>query len=414
MYTTSVGVGSDTLTLKVSETAFQGNAQFTVSVDGQQVGGTLTATSLHGSGQSDTVNVLGNWAAGSHTVTVNFLNDAWGGSAAQDRNLYVDGAAFNGVAVGGAAAALNASGPQSFGLTDPGSTFAWSNPGAASAPPPQPRVNPGDTLNIAAGTFSAQGGQLSDVAVDLAGSQAAPAGLTVQNGSIGSLGLVPMASSDLGVSKYGKLTVVGTVTIEGALRAGGRPAAPGALAVTLNGAATLNLHGGRLADGASLVVTGPAGTVTNAGTLSLANTRQFAIHANLAGAGTIQSVPTATSSGVTIELDGAVAAAQTVQLNGGTLQLDQPMRFMGTVAGLVTSAPGGPASVLQLEHAKATGASFQQGANNAGTLSVSLQDLATGAAGVAVIHVAGSFASNAFAFTNDAASQSALIRMAPL
>ncbi len=409
MSTTSIGSGSDTLALKVSEDAYLGNAQFTVSVDGKQVGGTLTATSLHGSGQSDTVNVLGDWAAGLHTVTVNFLNDAWGGSTVKDRNLYVDGAAYNGAAVNGAAAALQASGPRSFALTDPGSTFTWS--GAAA---PQPKANPGDTLNIAAGTFSAQGGQLSGVTVDLAGSQAAPAGLALQNGSVGKLVLAPMTNNDLGVSKYGKLTVSGTVTVVGALQSGGRPAAPGVLAVTLNSGATLNLNGGQLADGASLVVTGPAATVTNAGTLSLANTRGFAIHANLSGAGTIQSVPTAASSGVTIELDGAVSAGQTIRLNGGTLQLDQPMRFMGTVAGFTTSAPGGPASYLRLQHARATGTSFQQGANNAGILSVLTQDPATGAAGTAAIHVAGSFASNAFVFTNDAATQSALIRLAPL
>ena len=408
MTTTSIGSGSDTLVLNVSEDAYGGNAQFTVSVDGVQVGGVLTATSLHGSGQSDAVSVFGNWAAGSHTVTVNFLNDAWGGSAAKDRNLYIDGATYDGAAVSGAAAALPSNGPHSFALTDPGSTVTWSG-----APAPQPTVNPGDTLAIAGGTFAAQGAQLSGVTVDLTGSQAAPGGLTVQNGSVGKLQLLPLTGGDMGIAKYGTLTVAGNVTIQGALQSGGRPAAPGALAVTLNSGATLNLNGGQLADGASLVVNGPAGTVANAGTLSLSNTRGFAIHANLSGAGTIQSVPTAASSGVTIELDGAVSAGQTVLLNGGTLQLDQPMRFMGTVAGFTASAPGGPASTLRLGHARATGTSFQQGANNAGTLSVSVQDPATGSSETAAIHVAGSFAPNAFVFTNDAATQSAVIRLAP-
>ena len=124
-------------------------------------------------------------------------------------------------------------------------------------------------------------------------------------------------------------------------------------------------------------------------------------------------MPASDSSGVTIELDGAVSVGQTVRLDGGTLQLDQPMRFMGTVAGLLTSAPGGPASQLRLEHTTVTGTSFQQGAG-AGTLSVFTQDPGTGAARTEVIHVAGSFASNAFVFTNDAATQSALVRLAPL
>jgi len=145
----------------------------------------------------------------------------------------------------------------------------------------------------------------------------------------------------------------------------------------------------------------------------LLNTSQFAIHADLAGAGTIQSVPAAASSGVNIELDGAVAATQTVQLDGGTLQLDQPMRFMGTVSGMTTSSPGGPASKLALEHTTVTGTSFQQGAG-AGDLSIFTQDPGTGAAGTDVIHIAGSFASNAFVFANDAATQSAMVRLAPL
>ncbi len=408
MATTSIGSGSDTLVLNVSEDAYGGDAQFTVSVDGRQVGGVLTATSPHGSGRSDAISVLGNWAAGAHTVTVDFLNDAWGGSAAKDRNLYIDGATYDGAGVTGAAAALLVNGPHSFTLTDPGSTVAWSG-----APAPQPTTNGGDTLTLSGGTYAAQGGQLSGVTVNLTGSQASPANLALQNASVGKIELVPAAGADMGISKYGKVTVTGTATVQGGLQSGGRPAAPGALAVTLNSGATLNLNGGQLADGASLVITGPAGTVTNAGTLSLSNTRAFAIHANLSGAGTIQSVPTADTSGVTVELDGAVSAGQTVLLNGGTLQLDQPMRFMGTVAGLITSAPGGPASSLRLEHAKAVGASFQQGANKAGTLSVSMQDPATGAAGTAAIHVAGSFAPNAFVFTNDAATQSALIRLAP-
>ena len=175
------------------------------------------------------------------------------------------------------------------------------------------------------------------------------------------------------------------------------------------------MNGGSLGRAASLVVNGsPGSAVVNTGILSVSNTTQFAIHADLAGAGTIRSVPAADSSGVTIELDGAVSAAQTVQLDGGTLQLDQPMRFMGTVAGFTTSAPGGPASELRLEHSTVTGTSFQQGAGNAGDLSVFTQDPGTGAAGTDVIHVSGSFAPDAFVFTNDPATQSALIRLAPV
>ncbi len=417
MTDTTIGAGTDTLRLAVSEDAYQGDAQFTVSVDGQQVGDVLTVTSSHGIGQSDLVNVLGNWAAGPHTVTVNFLNDAWGGSPDTDRNLYVDGATYNGVAVSGAATALYASGPQSFGLTDPGSTFTWNGTDATSgSPSPQPEVNPGDTLVLTGGTFAAQGGQLSGVTVYLNGTtQASPATVAVQDGTIGKLQMVSF-SNPVRYSSYGNLDVTGTVTIESPLQWGGRVTPPGFLTVNLNGSATLNLNGGDLGRAASLVVNGSTGsTVTNTGTMALTSIGQFAIHADLAGAGTIRSLPDYDSSGVRIELDGAVSAEQTVQLDGGTLQLDQPMRFMGTLAGLlpVTNPKGGPASELRLEHTTVTGTSFQQLSNNAGDLSIFTQDQSTGAASAAVIHVAGSFASDAFVFANNTTTQSASIQLSP-
>ena len=235
----------------------------------------------------------------------------------------------------------------------------------------------------------------------------------MQDGSVGDI----LLTSFFGLQRQpgdGNLVVTGTATVEKPLHWGGRYA-PDNLNVTLNNGATLNVNGGSLGRAASLTVNGaPGSTVVNTGTLSLSAVARFAVHADLAGAGTIRSVPTADTSGVTVELDGAIAASQTVQLDGGTLQLDQPMRFMGTVAGLITSSPGGPASSLELEHTTVTGTSFQQLTGNAGDLSVFTQDQNTGAAGTAVIHIAGSFAPDAFVFANDAATQAALIRLAPL
>ncbi|SFL49006.1 calcium-binding protein, partial [Methylobacterium pseudosasicola] len=40
---TSIGTGSDQLVLRISQDAYQGDAQYTVSVDGKQIGGVLTA-----------------------------------------------------------------------------------------------------------------------------------------------------------------------------------------------------------------------------------------------------------------------------------------------------------------------------------------------------------------------------------
>lgn len=91
------GSGSDSLVLWVSQDYYKGDAQFTVSVDGQQVGGTFTASALHSSGQHDTLTLHGNWGPGAHTVTVNFLNDLWDGTPDTDRNIYVTHAEYNGV-----------------------------------------------------------------------------------------------------------------------------------------------------------------------------------------------------------------------------------------------------------------------------------------------------------------------------
>ena len=50
----------------------------------------MTATALHGSGQADTLEIQGDWAPGSHTVSVTLVNDLWGGTSDTDRNVYID------------------------------------------------------------------------------------------------------------------------------------------------------------------------------------------------------------------------------------------------------------------------------------------------------------------------------------
>jgi beta-glucanase (GH16 family) len=92
----TIGAGSDQLVFKISEDAYLGDALYTISVDGTQVGGTLTAHASHAAGQSDTVTVQGNWGSGDHTVLVHLLNDRWDGTPDTDRNLYVESVSFNG------------------------------------------------------------------------------------------------------------------------------------------------------------------------------------------------------------------------------------------------------------------------------------------------------------------------------
>ena len=87
---------ADTLVLNVSEDAWQGDAQFTVSVDGARVGGVQTATTLHSSGKTQPLTLTGNFGAGSHSVAVSFINDAFGGAANLDRNLYVQSVSLDG------------------------------------------------------------------------------------------------------------------------------------------------------------------------------------------------------------------------------------------------------------------------------------------------------------------------------
>ena len=53
--TLEAGTGPDALVLQISQDAYQGNAQYTVKVDGVQLGGTFTASAWHSSGKSDTL-----------------------------------------------------------------------------------------------------------------------------------------------------------------------------------------------------------------------------------------------------------------------------------------------------------------------------------------------------------------------
>jgi hypothetical protein len=114
-----VGSGPDTLDLKVNEDAWGGDAQFTVSVDGQQIGATLTALASHAADITQDFLVQGNFGPGSHTATINFINDAYGGTLSTDRNLYVAGATIDGQAISGSTLNLYSNGPQSFGFQGP-------------------------------------------------------------------------------------------------------------------------------------------------------------------------------------------------------------------------------------------------------------------------------------------------------
>ncbi len=152
----TIGSGADTLTLAVSEDAWQGDAQFTISVNGQQIGGTQTATASQGAGQTQTFNVLGNFG-GSNTASINFLNDAYGGSASTDRNLYVASAKIDGIAVPGSALALLSGGSKS---------FSFNGPAPAPAPVNGPAPSTVDTLDLHVSEDAWQGDAQFTVMID--------------------------------------------------------------------------------------------------------------------------------------------------------------------------------------------------------------------------------------------------------
>jgi beta-mannanase len=92
----TIGTGPDQIQLNISEDAWEGNAEFTISVDGVQIGGVQTATVSHAAGISQVFYVDGNFGSGQQAVTLDFLNDAYGGSSSEDRNLYLDSATYDG------------------------------------------------------------------------------------------------------------------------------------------------------------------------------------------------------------------------------------------------------------------------------------------------------------------------------
>ena len=139
-----MGTGPDTLTLAMSEDPYMGDAQFTVSVDGQQVGGTLTTSAISWEGQTQQFKLNGSWGNGPHTVAVTFLNDligppdAAGGYDPVDRNLYINAINYDGAAASGTPWGLFNNGTQSFYV-----------PATSALPPTPSTASPNDTMVLA-------------------------------------------------------------------------------------------------------------------------------------------------------------------------------------------------------------------------------------------------------------------------
>jgi hypothetical protein len=136
---------TDTILLNLSESNRDGDAAFTVAVNGQQVGGTYTAHALNASGDAGTVSLTGNWGSGVNDVQVSFINQAWG------RDLYVNSIAENGVTYAGTSGALLTAGSSE--TFDVGAT----TPKAAA---------PADTLTLDLSEDAWKGNALFDIYVD--------------------------------------------------------------------------------------------------------------------------------------------------------------------------------------------------------------------------------------------------------
>lgn len=91
----------DKLVLHLSEDAFQGDAQFQVSVDGKTLNTPQAVTAIRAAGAIQDFTFTGNFGNGPHDVQVSFVNDAWGGTSATDRNLFVNSVSFDSHSYGG-------------------------------------------------------------------------------------------------------------------------------------------------------------------------------------------------------------------------------------------------------------------------------------------------------------------------
>jgi hypothetical protein len=109
----STSSSGNPLTLVVTGDNLQGtDPQIEVFVDGTQVGGTFTVTADHSQGQTQTLQVGGNFdPTVAHQIQVKFINDAWDGQVGDghDINVYVESISLNGTSIAGAQGTNNAS-----------------------------------------------------------------------------------------------------------------------------------------------------------------------------------------------------------------------------------------------------------------------------------------------------------------
>ncbi len=156
------GSGPDTLVVTLAEDAFQGNAQANIAIDGTTLTAQpVTVTALKGAGQSEAFTFKGSFGSGAHDLGVSFLNDAYGGTPTADRNLYVNGASYDGFSTRPASAVLDTTGTTHFTVPpagDPEATPTTINGGTFGSGP--------DTLVVTLAEDAFQGDAQANIAID--------------------------------------------------------------------------------------------------------------------------------------------------------------------------------------------------------------------------------------------------------
>lgn len=95
--TPPVASANTVIVVHVSEDTYLGDAAFQLTVNGVPVGGVQTARASHSAGLTQEFTLYGPADANPGTLSLAFLNDAWGGTVETDRNLYVDWVTVNGL-----------------------------------------------------------------------------------------------------------------------------------------------------------------------------------------------------------------------------------------------------------------------------------------------------------------------------
>jgi hypothetical protein len=96
----TTALAQSVFTIVLSADLYDGDSQASIAVDGKLVATGVSVSAVHNWGEWQAFTFAGSYGAGSHTVEVTFLNDAYAGTPATDRNLYVDYVEVDGVRFG--------------------------------------------------------------------------------------------------------------------------------------------------------------------------------------------------------------------------------------------------------------------------------------------------------------------------